>query len=140
MATCIEVADAAYPQGGNIEPLMGKSLVPFFNETERDGHEEIYFEFGGCRALRKGDWKLVSFYKNRWELYNIANDRCEQNDLAEQHPEKVAALSARWHELAVDMDRLSKKKAGPVSDEASPESKGSWHKPSAYKNWKMPAF
>jgi arylsulfatase len=37
----------------------------------------------GNRALRDGKWKLVSYFPaNRWELYNIDNDRDETNNLA----------------------------------------------------------
>lgn len=140
MATCIDVGDAEYPTLGNIEPLQGKSLKPLFQGLERKGHAELYFEFSGCRALRVGDWKLVSFYQHQWELYNIAEDRAEQNDLADQYPEKVSAMSARWHELAVNKDRLAGKKAKPVSKKPSTESKPTWHNSKISKDWEMPAF
>ena len=42
------------------------------------------------------DWKLVAKGKMRdrtepvkWELYNIANDRSEQNNLASTYPDRV---------------------------------------------------
>ena len=140
MATCIEVGGAEYPTTGNIEPLQGRSLVPLFQGLEREGHDEIYFQFASCRALRKGDWKLVSFYGKKWELYNMATDRVEQNDLADKYPEKVQALSARWHELAVHTDKLPAKQGKPVSTEASPHNRGDWHKPQLYDDWKMPQF
>ncbi len=140
MATCIEVGGAEYPTAENIEPLQGKSLAPLFQGLEREGHDEIYFQFASCRALRKGDWKLVSFYRKKWELYNMATDRVEQNDLADKYPEKVQALSARWHELAVHTDKLPAKQGKPVSAEASPHRRGDWHKPQLYKDWEMPKF
>jgi arylsulfatase A-like enzyme len=140
MATCIEVGEAKYPTDANIEPLQGKSLLPLFQGKKRTGHDEIYFQFSTCRALRKGDWKVVSFYGSKWELYNMADDRVEQNDLADKYPERVLEMSARWHELAINTDRLSGKNAKPVSSEAAQHSQGSWHQPSVYKNWKMPQF
>lgn len=140
MATCIEVGKAEYPDIGNIEPLQGLSLVPLFQGLERAGHDEIYFQFGSCRALRKGDWKVVSFYGSKWELYNIAADRTEQNDLAEKYPERVAAMSARWHELATNTDRLSGKNARPVSNKPSSNSRKEWHKPQLTRDWKMPSM
>jgi len=138
MATCIEVGEAEYPTVGNIEPLQGKSLLPLFQGLERQGHDEIYFQFTSCRALRKGDWKVVSFYGSKWELYNIDSDRIEQNDLADKYPEKVKALSARWHELAVKTDNLPAEKARPVSTEPASHSKGNWHNSKVSKDWKMP--
>ncbi len=140
MATCVDVAAAKYPAAADIEPLQGKSLAPLFRGEGRAGHDELYFEFGGSRALRVGDWKLVSFYGAKWELYNIAKDRVEQNDRADEQPEKVAAMSARWHELATTKDRLSAKKSEPVSDKPSPASKSSWHNAKALENWTMPEF
>lgn len=140
MATCVEVGGAEYPTSGNVEPLMGKSLVPLFQGQERVAHEELYFEFGGCRALRMGDWKLVSFYQHQWELYNISSDRVEQNDLALKYPERVEAMSARWHEMAKNLDRLPKKKVKPVKDEPSPENRWEWHNLKVSNDWQMPAF
>lgn len=140
MATCLEVSGAEYPTSENIEPIQGKSLVPLFQGLERAGHEDIYFEFGGCRALRKDDWKVVSFYGKQWELYNIAEDRTEQNDLAARHPERVAQMSTRWHEMAETTDQLPLKKRKPVKPQPSPHSKASWHKTNVSKHWKMPAF
>jgi len=140
MATCIDVGHAKYPTSDKIEPLQGKSLLPLFQGKQRDGHDEIYFQFSSCRALRKGDWKGVSFYAHQWELYNIAEDRCEQNDLAAQYPEKVAELSARWHELAVNTDRVGEKYSKPVKNKPSPNTQESWHKPKVFKNWEMPRF
>ena len=49
------------------------------------------------RAIRIGDWKLVSAGRNGpWELYDLAADRCESNDLSGQHPAKARDLSDAW--------------------------------------------
>ena len=47
-------------------------------------------------AIRDGDWKLIEFhhYKN-FELYNLANDPGERNNLAKRSPEKAADLRAK---------------------------------------------
>jgi arylsulfatase A len=49
------------------------------------------------RAVRHGDWKLWTL-NQKTELYNLASDLGEQNDLAEQHPEMVQRLMRDWHE------------------------------------------
>lgn len=135
MATCLEVTGATYPELDGLQPLMGKSLVPLFGGGEREGHEELYFVFGSCRALRSGDWKAVSFYNNPWELYNIAEDRCEQHDLASEKPELVVELSNRWHEMAEHTDMLPEKKRKPVLETASPVIHPQWHRPELTENW-----
>jgi len=82
----------------------------------------------------------VSFYGNQWELYNIANDRGEQNDLDASYPEKVEKLAAQWHEMAENTDRLSKKQSAPVKSTPSPNSKNTWHNREIHQEWKMPQF
>lgn len=59
-------------------------------------HEYLYWEFpesGGQRALRWGDWKAYNEKLKTGDttiyLYNLATDIQEQNDLADQHPDKV---------------------------------------------------
>jgi arylsulfatase len=36
----------------------------------------------------------------RWELYNLAADRSETNDLAREQPERLAAMVAEWERWA----------------------------------------
>ena len=104
MATAVDVAGATYPEkyhnGKQIKPMEGVSLQPLFH-----GHsiqrEAIYWEHEGNRAVRSGDWKLVAKgAKGNWELYNIAEDRSEQHNLAEKHPEKVKKLAGMWNSYA----------------------------------------
>jgi arylsulfatase A-like enzyme len=51
--------------------------------------------------LRSGDWKLIRLYcdnadqSDRYELYNLANDPGERNDLAPSQPARVKELAAR---------------------------------------------
>ena len=117
MPTIVELTGASYPATYNnhsILPMEGVSLVPLFQgkSVERDG--PIFWEHEANRALRSGDWKLVSkgelfrgpygqwenFRFGEWELYNIKNDRSELHNLAAQYPEKVTELSAIWDEYA----------------------------------------
>lgn len=44
-------------------------------------------------AIRHGDWKLIHFYEsNRDELYHLAKDPAEQNDLSQTNPGKAESL------------------------------------------------
>lgn len=124
MATCIDVGKARYPKHwpgiDDLQPLQGKSLLPIFQGKEREGHEELYFQFGTNRALRMGDWKLVTHRASSWELYNMVKDRTEMNNHAKVRPERLARMVARWHELAETKDMLSDKSIAPVSGKAIP--------------------
>ena len=62
--------------------------------------EAIYWEHEGNRAVRSGSWKLVSTYPNEWELYDMAADRVERNDVAARHPDIVRTLAAAWEAWA----------------------------------------
>jgi arylsulfatase len=138
MATVVDATGAEYPDAPDVEPLQGKSLLPLFRNMDRDGHEEIYFQFSSCRALRKGDWKAVSFYGHQWELYNIDLDRVEQNNLADKHPEILKSLVARWHEMAENVDKAPAKARKPVKDEPPKHVNKTWHNPDKLKDWVMP--
>ncbi|WP_136080504.1 arylsulfatase [Pontiella desulfatans] len=103
MATCVEISGANYParyKGQAITPMEGLSLVPVFEGRPLD-RDTLYWEHEGKRAVRKGDWKLVA--KGRggtWELYNVADDRSELNNLADVHPERAESMAAMWQAYA----------------------------------------
>jgi arylsulfatase len=103
MATLVDVAGASYPKeraGVATQPMAGVSLRPAFANQPLARNTPLFFEHDGSRAVREGDWKLVSAARGEWELYHIAMDRTELNNLAVRHPDKVQALAARWDEWA----------------------------------------
>lgn len=105
MATCVDVSGAEYPEsfnGNQISPMEGVSLFKTL-EGAVNPERVLPFEHQGVPAIRRGDWKLVSRNRNSmtktgfsenpgFELYNIAEDRSETNNLAEKYPEKVEEL------------------------------------------------
>ena len=103
MATLVDVAHARYPgtyKGRKILPLQGKSLLPVFQGKEREGHDALFWEHEGNKAVRKGKWKLVSRYPGRWELYDMEADRTELHDLSRKEPKKAAELAALYRDWA----------------------------------------
>lgn len=108
MATCLDVADVEYPEqfnGRQVLPLAGRSLLPDLTGKRTEGARTLCWATSGNRAIRVGSWKLVSAKGGPWELYDLATDRTELNDLARQHPERVDALVeafAQWREDAPD--------------------------------------
>ena len=99
MATIVETTGADYPEfhkGKAIRPMEGESLTTAFEGGTYD-RGAIFWEHEGNRAIRVDDWKLVAKGgKGRWELYNIANDREETQDLTETHPEIAKDLEQQW--------------------------------------------
>ena len=96
MPTCVVAA------GGKVDPawaLDGVDLMPFLTGAAKGRpHQTFYWRIDGMWAVRDGDWKLVHGRtgSGQPELFNLANDVSEQNDLASAHPEKVTALKALW--------------------------------------------
>jgi arylsulfatase len=108
LPTLLEVAGTPYPathNGHPLPPLMGKSWGPLLagrTESIRTGQDYLAWEIFGNRAVRQGDWKLrwqhKPYGKGDWELFNLAADPAERNDLAARHPGKLKALLALWDE------------------------------------------
>ncbi len=114
MATSLDMANVDYPdsyKGKAIGPARGLSLAPIFAGQRRDPHDSLLFTFyGKNNALRSGDWKLVNKDFKDWELYNIAKDRTELEDLAKSHPERLSELKEEWNVLAKEVGVDNKKK------------------------------
>ncbi|MCB9766840.1 MAG: arylsulfatase [Candidatus Omnitrophica bacterium] len=120
MATCVDIAGATYPEtynGSAIEPLEGKSLAPVFRGEGREGHEALFWEHSGNRAVRKGDWKLVSKDSGKWELYDLKSDRTELHDLSEEHPDTVKELDGLYQGWAKKVGALTPKELAEVRRE-----------------------
>ncbi|MDI1314115.1 sulfatase/phosphatase domain-containing protein, partial [Prosthecobacter sp.] len=85
----------------NAPPLPGRSLVPAFAKNETITRDFLFWHHSGNRALREGDWKIVSAADNGdvWELYDLSKDRAESHNLATQEPERVKAMAERWEKL-----------------------------------------
>ena len=103
MATFAAVSGSTYPaerNGIRVKPTAGVNLAPAFAGQPLARTAPLCFENDGSRALREGDWKLVSVAGDAWELYDLATDPTEMRDLAASQPQRVNAMAARWLEWA----------------------------------------
>jgi arylsulfatase A-like enzyme len=88
---------SALPGGDGAPPFPGRSLVPLLAADSPLPRDPIWFLHDGHRALRAGEWKLVSAGEDGpWELYHVGSDPTETHDLAARHPERVQELAAEW--------------------------------------------
>lgn len=129
LPTLVEIAGAENPAafpGRDPSPLAGVSLKPLFEGGTLGSRPPIHFLFATDRAIRDGDWKLVSFQSHPWELYRIDRDRTELQDLAAEHPEVVASLSRKWQEMAETVLRATEKETAPVASEATGKAHREW--------------
>ncbi|WP_316767187.1 arylsulfatase [Pedobacter frigiditerrae] len=111
MATFTELAKTTYPstfEGRTITPTTGQSIVPILHNKQRQGHDYLFFEHIGRRAVIHGDWKLLALNNDQWQLYNLKNDRSEMNNVATVNPDIVAKLSIAWQDWAESHNVLPK--------------------------------
>ena len=113
-AVGIEVPEEIY--GVEQQPMDGVSMMySFDNKDAANQKERQYYEMFGNRAIWSDGWKAVTLHANRmpwdlntvlpfendeWELYNVAEDFSETNNLAEENPEKLAEMIAIFDEEA----------------------------------------
>lgn len=97
------VAPTVY-RGLDQMPIAGTSMLYALDDPAAPSPKTVqYFEMMGHRGLWLDGWKAVTrhqagtpFDDDRWELYDLRNDRSECQDLAEIEPERLAAMIERW--------------------------------------------
>lgn len=104
--------------GGSLDqklPLDGRDIWPVLTAGAKSPHDALLLHGTrpGKMAIRMGDWKLLVGASEKdaeevrsddgsvgkVELYNLANDIGEKNNLASAKPEKAKELKARLDEL-----------------------------------------
>lgn len=88
LPTLAEAARVKAPDG-----IDGISMFPAITgRAQTNQHEYLYWEFhekGFHQAARKGDWKAVSPAGKSLEIYNLAKDPGETNNVAQSNAELV---------------------------------------------------
>jgi arylsulfatase A-like enzyme len=104
MPTLLDIANVEYPEIYNnikTNALVGESFLPLLEGEDWNREQPMCFEWFGDRAVWMGDLKAVSLYPgNKWELYDLATDRTETNDIAVSHPETIAKMDAIYNKWA----------------------------------------
>jgi arylsulfatase A-like enzyme len=104
LPTVAELAGQKPPaelDGISIVPvLQGKGLKP-------RAHFSWEFHEGGFhQAVRQGNWKLVRQGGRAPELYDLARDPAERNNLAAQHPDVADSLAKLFTSARIDSPRF----------------------------------
>jgi arylsulfatase len=108
--TILEAAGIETPEvvnGTKQQPIEGTSLVYSFDDPAvASKHKTQYFEMFGNRGIYDQGWvaaarhgrlpwerfSKTTFDQDNWELYNVAQDFSESQDLAKDNPQKLAEL------------------------------------------------
>ncbi|HEY3392916.1 MAG TPA: sulfatase/phosphatase domain-containing protein, partial [Lacipirellulaceae bacterium] len=107
--TIIDLAGGTWPAEHNgmpRPPSPGRSLARTFQQNVPLEREPLWWLHEGNRAIRAGDWKLVAARDQPWELYNLANDRAENHNLAGEQPERLQELERRWLGMTEQFQKL----------------------------------
>ncbi len=108
---CAGVPEPTRVNGIDQKPMDGVSMLYTLDDAKaQDAHTTQYFELTGSRAVYHEGWwagtrhgldgvtvaaqARPSFDDDVWELYDMRNDFGHANDLAEEHPDKLAELQA----------------------------------------------
>jgi arylsulfatase A-like enzyme/sucrose-6-phosphate hydrolase SacC (GH32 family) len=103
MPTVLDLAETTYPatyNGNTIQPLPAesRSLLPLIeSEGVWNGERTFFWEHENGRAVRAGDWKLTALTNQGWQLFNLAVDYSETNNVAVEYPAKVRELKTLWN-------------------------------------------
>jgi arylsulfatase A-like enzyme len=104
--TMLEIIRAKSKPG---QILDGESILPLLRQSGKLNRQAIFCHFphntpatGNIAStyVRSDNWKLIRFYhdgetgSHRYELYNLAKDISETNNLAAKYPLKVRQLDA----------------------------------------------
>src|SRR5262245_36857400 len=112
--TILDAAGIPQPQvvdGIDQKPMEGISMLYTFDSaTEPDRRTSQYFEMMGNRAIYKDGWvaatrhgipwetsgQATGFDNDEWELYHVADDFSEADNVAAQNPDKLKEMQAAF--------------------------------------------
>jgi len=103
ITTQIDLMPTLADAGGQpiTKEMDGISILPTLagKPAKQTDREYIYFEFyetGKQQSVRMGNWKAYrrGGWNGKLELYDLANDVGEENDIAAEHPELVEKMKA----------------------------------------------
>ncbi len=112
-----------------VQPVSGRdgiSLKPALVDGRTIDHGPLYWEFyerGFAQAVRKNNWKLLKTTTSSLELYNLATDIGEDNNLAADRPEVVMELMPLLTEMRTDSERWKISEAGQKKKKKSDKKK-----------------
>lgn len=98
------VARYRNPRLGREDHFDGISFLPtLLGRGRQKKHDYLYWEFHETNqiAVRRGNWKLI-VKGGRCELYDLAADIHEDNDVSARYPKKTAELKALVHEAHIE--------------------------------------
>jgi len=108
-----ETDDSLVYDGRDLTDILKQPDATLDRDTLFFHYPHYYATTTPASAIRQGDWKLIEFFEDgRIELFNLADDPGEQNDLADQQTEVAQQLRSRLAAWRVEV-RASLPEANP---------------------------
>ena len=96
--------------------VEGHSFAASLSDPSADGRETQFYAMLGQRAIYHQGWLActvhppisgwANFETDVWELYNLAEDRSQSTNIADQHPGKAEQLKILWSYYAGEYNGL----------------------------------
>lgn len=108
--TLIELAGVDKPaklrtDGISLVPLLRDPSATLDRSALFFHYPHYYLTTTPVSSVRVGDWKLLEFYEDsRLELFNLASDPSEEENVAKQQPERAQAMRERLREWLTQVD------------------------------------
>jgi arylsulfatase len=109
--TILALAGGSWPDewnGLDRPPIPGRDLSNTLPRDEKVDRTHLWWLHEGNRAVREGDWKLVSTKGGEWEVYDLAHDRMENQNCAAEQPERVKHLGQLWQKTTAEFEKMSR--------------------------------
>ena len=105
---CIGIELPDVVKGYTQWPLEGRSFRSTFDDAAAPQIKETqYYTMLGSRGIYHKGWKANTvhptitgwgdYVNDKWELFNVDEDRTESRDLSDEHPGKLEELKALWY-------------------------------------------
>ena len=110
--TLLKLAGGELPQDRVID---GTDIFPMITQQAASPHREIYWSIGKQRAVRSGDWKLITSPSQGLDgkaegdllLFNLKDDPYEERNLAQEQSDRVEELHKQIQRWEEDVKRRS---------------------------------
>jgi arylsulfatase len=111
--TLLDLAGIQHPyphyRGRSIVEMRGRSMRSWIEGSTPYVHPDgtsTGWELFGRRAIRKDEWKAVyvpdADGRSRWQLYDLARDPGEVEDVGETHPARLRELMSLWEHYVAE--------------------------------------
>jgi arylsulfatase A-like enzyme len=126
----LEVTAPEVLKGHTQSEIEGRSFTDSFTDPAAAGRDTQFYTMLGMRAIYRDGWLAntlhppisgwANFEKDRWELYNLEEDRAQHRDVAAQHPERLEQLKGLWYFYAGQYKGLPLDDRSPIEIFATP--------------------